>query len=148
MNLPQLRHSVVPAESVRANAGVLSIFNEQTRTGDWVLPREMRVVAVFGSVTLDLREARIGEGRSVIKVIAMAASVEIIIPPGVGVEVDGDAFMGTFSYQHDSTVPLAPNAPVIVLTGMATMGSVEAEVRYPGEKSRQARRRIRATSQG
>jgi hypothetical protein len=135
---------VVADEHVRPNAGALAFMSGHSRKGDWNVPRRFRAVAVMGSVELDLREARIPEGESEIEVFAFWGSIAIIIPPGVGVECEGDGFMGEFSFNGHYPEALPPDAPVIRLKGGAYMSSVEATVRYAGESEGDAKRRMKA----
>jgi len=140
-----LRHRLVPADQARDRGGVLTVMSGQKRTGDWEMPRQFRVACVLGSTELDFREARIPDGESVIEIFAFFASVELIFPPGVTLDVDGGAFMGEFSVHTDPTVLPAPGSPVIRIVGTAYVSSVEAFVRYAGESSRDAKKRVRAT---
>lgn len=142
---PHLRHRLVPSEQARDRGGILAVLSGQKRTGDWEMPREFRIACVLGSTELDFREARIPDGESVIEIFALLASVEMIFPPGVTLDVDGEAFMGEFSVHTDPTVIPAPGSPVIRIRGAARLSSVEAFVRYAGESSRDAKKRIRAT---
>lgn len=146
MNLPVRgdRYSVVPAAQAKERGGVLSFFSSQERKGAWDLPRQLRVACCMGSVELDLREARIPEGESVIEVIALFGSVEILMPPGVEVELDGDALAGSFTFQPDPSLPAREGAPRIRLRGGAYFASVECEARLPGESKGAANRRLKA----
>lgn len=144
--MPAFRHTIVPASEVRERAGVLSVFSGQSRQGEWTVPRELRIAAVFGSVDLDLREARIAAGETQINIYALFGSVEVLFPPGVRVEVDGDGFAASFQVVPDSTIPLPPDAPTIRITGSAYFASVEGSVRFAGESQRDAKKRIKAAA--
>lgn len=148
MNLPApfRSHLVVPSELVKERGGILCVMSGQNREGVWDVPQTLRVLAIMGSVELDLREARIGDGDTVIEISAWFASVEITIPPGVQVECDGTAMAGEFTFKPDSTVPVMPGAPRLIIRGGAWFGSVEIDVRYAGEGVRQARRRIKSST--
>lgn len=143
MTLPRRleRHTVVPAHSVRQRAGTMAVFSGQSRRGPWELPRLMRVAAVFGSVELDLREALIADGDSDIEVFCLFGSVEIVCPPGILVECEGDAFAGEFTHTPDSMFMPGPGAPKVRISGSATFGAVECEVRLAGESASEAKRR-------
>ena len=142
-SLPASRHSVIPVGHERDRAGILSFFSSQERKGAWELPRQLRVMCVMGSVVLDLREARIPEGESVIEVVAWFGSVEIIVPPDIHVELDGDALVGEFSFSPDGSAPPLPGAPRIRLRGNAIVASVECEARFAGEGKRAASKRLK-----
>jgi hypothetical protein len=145
MTPPMLRprHTVIPAEAVRESAGVLAVFSGSVRKGPWELPRRFRVAAVMGSAEIDLREAVLAEGESQIEVFCLCGSVEIVVPSGVEVVVDGDAFAGTFEHTPDPTIVPEPGAPRIVIRGDAYFGAVECEARFAGESEGQARKRIK-----
>ncbi|MBC7896685.1 MAG: hypothetical protein H7066_14810 [Cytophagaceae bacterium] len=138
------RYSVLPTEAVRERGGVLSFFGSQKREGGWEVPRHLRVACCMGSVELDLREAILSEGDTVIEVIAFMGSVEILLPPGVRVDMEGDALVGEYTFTPDPTALAPRGAPRIILQGNAILASVEAESRYAGERKRDAQRRVKA----
>jgi hypothetical protein len=70
--------------------------------------------------------------------------VEIILPPGVQVEMNGFALMGGFEARDRTTsFPVDPSAPTLRIGGFVMMGGVDVDVRYPGETSGDAKRRHR-----
>lgn len=149
MSLPARleRHSIVPIESVRPRSGLLSVFSGQVRRGPWELPQQFRIATVFGSAEIDLREALIGDGESVIEVFCVFGSVEIMVPPGIRVEFDGDGFAGSFEYTPDPMFTPPPGAPTLRITGSAAFGAVEVHVRLAGESATAAKRRRKRPDQ-
>jgi predicted membrane protein len=92
------------------------------------------VLSVFASVKVDLREAILQYDISVIEAIAVLAEIQIVVPPDVLVECDGDAFMGAFtvseSKRHGVGTTLRPtDGPVVRVTGSAYLGNVTVKVR-------------------
>ena len=133
----------VSAGRVKEHDRTLSVFSETKRQGRWVPARDNQVIAVFGSAVLDLREALLGPGETVIKCYSVLGSVEVIVPEGMYVECGGSAFLGSFEQHENSPVSMNPDAPVVRIEGIAVLGSVEIEFREPGETKRDARRRRR-----
>lgn len=141
---PRARHTVIPAEAVRERSGVLAVMSGHVKKGPWEVPRQLRVAAVMGSAELDLREAILAEGVTVIEVFCLLGSVEIIAPSGVHIDVDGDTFAGEFNAEGDPQYAPESGSPRIVVRGSAYFGSVECSSRLPGESPSKARRRIKA----
>jgi len=133
----------VPAGRVRERDQVFSIFSETKRQGRWIPARETQAVSVFGSTLIDLREALLGPGETVIKCYSILGSIEVIAPEGLYVESGGSAFLGSFEQEQNSPVSMQPDAPVVRIEGHAVLGSVEVQFREPGESKRDARRRKR-----
>lgn len=122
---------IIPAEHVPDHAGVVSFVSSQERHGEWLLPRLLRVVGVFGNVEIDLTRARVGAGRSRIEVRAILANVEITVPPGMRVECDGSGIAANFEVNTNVQPPLGSDAPVISIGGMALFANVEVNVVDP-----------------
>ena len=120
--------------------GVVSIFSENRKEGRWELPRHIRVLAIFGSARLDLREALIAPGVSVIEAFTIFGGIEIIVPPDINVECDGDAFLGAFTMHRSKRGPASyepsPDAPVVRIIGDAYAAAVTVHVKGVREKIR------------
>ncbi len=123
---------------------VVAVMGGATRRGAWSPPRQLNVIAVMGGAELDFREARIAPGVTELNVFALMGGVQIVVPPGVHVEMNGIALMGGFDEKVRAEAPPAPGAPVLRIGGFAMMGGVEVSVRYADESEREARQRARA----
>jgi cell wall-active antibiotic response 4TMS protein YvqF len=126
-----VRSPIIPAEFVPDRAGTVGFLGNQTRKGDWILPRLFRAVSVLGSVTIDLTHARVGPGTSRIEVRAVLGNVEIIVPPELRVECDGSALLANFEADTKAQAPLPPDAPLISVGGSAFFANVEVRVVDP-----------------
>ena len=123
-------------ENQRATrAGVVSFLSSNEREGRWQLPRRFRALAVLGNVELDLREAEIGYGMSLIEAVAVLGNVEIKVSPDVAVECDGDSFMGSFTlkYEGRASPSMANRDKIVRVTGSAYAGAVTLIVKGPDE---------------
>ncbi|MDB4950730.1 MAG: hypothetical protein JWM27_3379 [Gemmatimonadetes bacterium] len=154
-DLPALRPDGAPAgpprpgmtmarpESVSPAETVIALMGAAKRAGSWTPPRHLHVFALMGGVELDFRTAALPPGVSEITIFAMMGGVEIVVPPGLHVEVNGMGVMGGFDHRAGVAPPTDPNAPVLRIGGFAVMGGVEIRSRYPGENNRDARLRER-----
>jgi hypothetical protein len=115
--------------------GVVSFLSSNEREGRWPLPRRFRALAVLGNVELDLREADIGLGVSVIEAVAVMGNIEITVPPDVAVESSGDSLLGSFvvKYAKGVSAGTATGYKKLHITGTAYAASVEVHVKGPDE---------------
>jgi hypothetical protein len=136
------------APTGRPTSGVVSFLSSNEREGRWELPRHFRALAVLGSVELDLREAVIGLGVSLIEAVAVLGNIEITVPPDVAVESDGDSLLGSFviKYKGNATPSAATGLKKVRITGTAYASSVEIIVKGP-DKGMLARLRKLATGE-
>ncbi len=131
-----------PAASPGDYDRAIAVFGETKREGSWIPARRNTVVAAMGSAVIDLREAHLGPGQTVVSAFAFMGAVEVIVPPGVHVECSGSAIFGAFERRKEYAAALvAPDAPVVRVVGFAMFGGVEVEQRMAGESRRDAKRR-------
>jgi hypothetical protein len=139
---PVAKRELVPADAVPAKKTLVAIFGGVSRKGGWIVPRRLRTFTVMGGAELDFREARLGPGVHDVTVFCVMGGVEIIVPPGLNVDVEGVGLMGGFE-QGSGRVDVDPQAPTLRVRGVAIMGGVDVNERLPGESGRQARKRRR-----
>ena len=118
----------------------LVLMSSVRKKGQWTPARLNKVTCVMGNAKFDLREALILNGETHFEIHVLMGEVELIVPPGLRVEVDGFAFMGEFDDAHSEELA-APDAPVIRVTGSVVMGAARIKTRLPGESGLQAWRR-------
>lgn len=129
------------AEYVPERQVVAALMGGAERTGVWSPPQELWVVAVMGGAQLDFRQARFGAGVTEVNCFVLMGGVEIVVPPGVIVELNGLAIMGGFGQTGSAAPETDRDAPILRIGGFAMMGGVDVQVRYEHEKPSDARRR-------
>lgn len=147
--------ALVPLDQVAPVQGISAIFSETKRGGSWTPARVNNVRAIFASVVLDLRDARLAPGVTEFHVTCFMASVEIILPPGMPVDSEASVVFAEVS-QEGPSVPPDPDAPRIRITGSVIFGEIELHERLPDEgwwaarkrrkKAKKARKRLREGS--
>ena len=120
-----------------------AIFGGIDRRGTWTVPRRMKIVAVFGGANLDLREARFPPGVVELDVTAVMGGINIVVPPGLAVQMHGSAIMGGFADINRAPANPDPDTPLLRVRGLTMMGGVNVDMRLPGESERGARKRQR-----
>ena len=102
------------------------------RAGRWRVPDRYTTVVYKGSGLLDLRVAELQSPVTTIVAVAYKSRITLLVPPGVRVEMTG---FGISQDADDQTgdLPLAPDAPVLHIRGVAYKGTIEAMSR-PAER--------------
>ena len=136
-------HASVPASRVKERGLMVAALGGVERKGRWIPARQNYAVAVMGGVVLDFREALLPPGETEVWIFSAMGGAEIVVPPGLSVESDGIAILGSFEHREDAVLSPDPDAPVLRIRGLAIMGGVEVSIRYPGETPREAKRRHR-----
>jgi hypothetical protein len=124
---------LAPAGLESSSSSVVAIFGGATRSGQWIVPGQLTAFAMFGGVELDLREVTFAQAESEIVAVAVMGGVEITVPEGLTVQVDGVGIFGGFDQKAQG--PGQPGAPVLRIKGAAFFGGVEVK-RKPPKKSR------------
>ena len=119
-----------------------SLFGNLERHGAWVVPDRLAVSAVFGNAVLDFREARFTAAVTELEARVVFGNLEIVVPPQLAVECDGSTLFGNLE-SHASGAVADPDRPLLRINGSIVFGSVEVQVRLPGESERDARKRRR-----
>ncbi|MDP4502719.1 DUF1707 SHOCT-like domain-containing protein [Nonomuraea turcica] len=101
------------------------------RSGDWAVPRRLRVSSKYGSVELDFSEAVIAHPVVDVELDLTYGSAKIILPEGGVASVD--AFRSDYGYPK-SAVPSRPRpgSLYVVVTGRSKYGGLV--VRYPRKR--------------
>jgi hypothetical protein len=111
-----------PANPADSFDTMLAIFGGGERKGRWRVRRRTNAVAIFGGHDLDMTDA-VFEGREVtIWAFAVFGGIDITVPDSVAVRNEGVGIFGGFAARGGDDPD--PNAPVVVVKGLALFGGV------------------------
>ncbi len=119
------------------------IMSSVERRGRWLVPKHLAMRVFFGNAELDFREASLQPGITVIDVRVTMANLEIILPPGLAIDVDVSSLAGNVEERHRVPAELGPDQPMLRIVGAVRFGNLEIATRLPGETEGDARRRER-----
>jgi hypothetical protein len=132
----QATASIPPARALghagsHTSSGAVAIFGGSDRSGVWTIGDRFMALAVMGGVTLDFREAVFTAAETTVFANCLMGGIEITVPDDIIVRVAGVPFMGGFDGPKGGTIrrDLGPDAPVLVIKGVAIMGGVEVKVK-------------------
>ena len=132
---PETPQSDLPVSAGRradgGGAPVVAVFSSIERSGSWDVVGTRRVVAVFGSVVIDLRDAELPGGVTEIRCVSVMGSIEVVIPPGLYVDVGGVGVLGSFETKGVKAARPPAGSPSVRILGAAVFGSVEVVVKGP-----------------
>jgi predicted membrane protein len=83
--------------------------------------------ALFGGVSLDLRQATIDPDGAGIDIFAAFGGIDVIVPRGWRVTVSGMPIFGAFEDSVDRSVEPEPDAPQVRVGGVVLFGGVDVK---------------------
>jgi class 3 adenylate cyclase len=111
-----------------ASGWFVAILSGSSRKGRWRPKPKTKAVAILGGVDLDLRRAEIEGSEVVIRAIAIMGGINVVVPEGVSVHLEGFALMGGKDMRV-SDVPTLPGSPIIRVKALAIMGGVSVRTK-------------------
>lgn len=120
-----------PAAPAAAPAGigpvesVVAVCSSSARKGRWRPGPHTRAVSVLGDITIDLTEAVFEQQVTEINAVAVLGNVEIHVPENVTLRGYGSGLLGNFEV-HGGAAAADPQAPVVIVRGLAVLGNIEA----------------------
>ncbi|GAA0427656.1 hypothetical protein GCM10010357_56660 [Streptomyces luteireticuli] len=129
-----------PAPAVDARVGGrptsslgVAVMGGFRRHGRWTVPRRFTSFAFWGGGQIDLREASFEDGEVTIRCVAIMGGIQVVVPPGLDVRVDGVGIMGGFDSKGAGEGAADAPAVRVRVTGLAFWGGVEVVRRAGGE---------------
>ncbi|MDF3143318.1 MULTISPECIES: DUF1707 domain-containing protein [unclassified Streptomyces] len=121
-----------------SSAWGVAVMSGFQRRGRWTAPKRFNCFAFWGGGEIDLREANFADREIEINCVAIMGGMQVIVPPGVQVEVRGIGIMGGFDHREEG-VPGDPGAPRVIVTGFAFWGGVGVERKRTREQRQELR---------
>lgn len=113
---------------------LFAVFGGGERKGRWRVKRRTNAVAIFGGHDLDMTDA-VFEGREVtIYAFAVFGGIDLTVPDSVEVRNQGVGIFGGFGARGGDSPD--PNAPVVIVKGLALFGGVGGQVSSKRHKKR------------
>ena len=130
-DLPASRPARGTAEPGSAGAGrqpgrfAVAMKSSIRRAGRWTVPQRFYSVVYKGSGLLDLRAAELTAAVTTIFAVSYKSRTEILLPPGVRVELGGTGVSAVGEGPDARAGRLASDAPLVHIRGVAYKGSIE-----------------------
>jgi class 3 adenylate cyclase len=121
-DLPQLETARTEI-ALRETTWVVGVMSGGVRKGRWRPGREIKAFAFWGGCHIDLRGAELPGSVLHVKAVAVMGGIEIVVPEGIKVEIQGLPIMGGID-RRVRDVPALPGTPTIVVNAFAFWGGV------------------------
>jgi hypothetical protein len=129
------RPAQVAVAGVRAPSRLAVAWKSSVRRGGrWRVPERFRSVIYKGGGCLDLRAAELTAPVTTMVTVAYKSNVEVLVPPGVRVELSGFGVSKGWSAEEDLEIRLPADAPIVRVRGIAYKGTIEVSTRPPGSQ--------------
>ncbi len=120
--VPATRVRMAPDDAAARHENIVAVFSGAQREADWIAPSRGTVTAVFGGVSLDLRQCVWpADGQIEITCFVAFGGAEIKVPEGVRVV---NQVVPVFGGAGSDGLRPARTGPVLVLKGMALFGGI------------------------
>ncbi len=126
----------------RAGGSAIAYKSSVRRAGRWRVPERFRTIVYKGSGHLDLRAAELAAHETTLAVIAYKSRVDVLVPLGVRVNLEGFGVSKGWSAAEDLEDRLPADAPVVHVRGFGYKGTIEVSTR-PRELGPPDRRALR-----
>jgi hypothetical protein len=112
----------------RSRRWFVAVMSGSRAKGRWRTTGRTTAVAIMGGCDIDLRHAEIDGSEIVITALAFWGAIQIVVPEGFDVELEGFSFMGARNLRLRN-VPRVPGSPHIRVRGFAMMGGIDVRSR-------------------
>jgi class 3 adenylate cyclase len=117
-----------PEHRSSPTTSVIAVMAGAGRKGRWRCGKRVVAVAVMGGCVIDFRGAEIESDEVHVTAVAFWGGIDIVVPEGIDVSLDGLPIMGGKSAQIKD-VPRLPGAPRIFVHAYPVMGGVSVRSR-------------------
>lgn len=119
--------AAVPAAAAQQHRAICSHL---TRSGPWSLPQRSAWRSVFGTIDLDLRQARLASTDTTLEVSNLFGTVTVIVPDGIEVVVQGGGMFASQKVEASAQLPL-PGAPRLTIDCRGPGGTLYVRTQPP-----------------
>jgi hypothetical protein len=106
---------------------IVSIFGSSKKQKNWDVPKEMRVINIFGDTMLDFDEAKFTSMTTRINISCVFGGVRIFVPEGIKVVSNVSCILG--GVKDRTNACNNGNEPVIILDGFVLFGDIKVKLK-------------------
>jgi len=123
----QERGVLLNSGKIRVEEHMVAIFSGVDRKGEWRPARNSKLLALFGGMDLDFRNAYLPPGDTFIDAMCLFGGVDMIVPEGINVEVNGFPLFGGIN--NSTSGEFLPGAPTLHVRAFVMFGGIEVKTK-------------------
>lgn len=106
---------------------IVNILGGSSRSGQWTVPREIRVISILGGSDIDFTDAIFTTPNVTIKVLCLFGGDNIYVPENVNVVSKAFCILGGI----DNTAPsiASRQAPTLTIEGLVVFGGLDIKIK-------------------
>jgi hypothetical protein len=144
-DLARLAHDLpggpaVSSAPVAASQQHRALCSHLVRAGPWSLPAHSSWRSVFGTIHLDLRQARLAGAETALDIYNLFGTVTVIVPEGVEVVVSGGGLFASQKIESPEQAPIA-GGPRLAINTRGPGGTLHVRARPTLKESRKSARK-------
>lgn len=106
---------------------IVSIFAGNDRSGQWSVPKEVRVLSIFGGSDIDFTDALFHSPRITVRILCVFGGVDIFVPENINVVCKAFSIFGGVSNKAPSIAH--KHAPTLTIEGFVLFGGVDISIK-------------------
>jgi hypothetical protein len=118
---------VEPAAATDEVEHIVNIFGGTTRRGAWDVPREIKLINVFGGSELDFSNARFAAKTTRVTMFCMFGGASFRVHERMRVKSKAICIFGGVDNRAGSTTD--PDAPLLIIEGIALFGGADIKIK-------------------
>ncbi|MEP2652974.1 MAG: LiaF domain-containing protein [Paraglaciecola sp.] len=115
------------AENSVETESIVNIFGGSNRSGQWTVPREIRVLTVFGGGDIDFTDAIFSSPDVTVKVLCIFGGDNIYIPENINVISKAFCIFGGIDNKAPSIA--SRQAPTLTIEGLVLFGGLDIKIK-------------------
>lgn len=106
---------------------IVNILGSNDRSGQWVVPRVIKVYSILGGSTIDFTDARFNSPNVRVQIISILGGDKIYVPENVNVVTKAFCVLGSVENKAPSIA--SRQAPTITIEGLILLSSVDIKIK-------------------
>jgi len=106
---------------------IVNIFGGSGRSGQWTVPREIRIVTIFGGADIDFTDAIFTTPNVTIKILCLFGGDNIYVPEDINVISKAFCILGGIDNSAPSIA--SRQAPTLTIEGLVMFGGLDIKIK-------------------